>query len=171
MRAAKTEEIADRGGFRSLRIRLAGAIGPDNGREVGVAEEEDMVALVGLEVCGARRLDMTRQMDLYGAVAHATDALYALNNSKRLSFPIFAACSNRGGRSVMRGSMRTGRVGGAWQQANKGGGARGKSMRGVTEPSLYADSKLLRRRGDGCVAGQHARRRKIGVWGCGERQD
>lgn len=37
--------------FCYLRIGLAGSIGPDDGGEVGVAEEEGVVALVGLEVC------------------------------------------------------------------------------------------------------------------------
>ena len=33
-----------------VRIGLSGSIGPDDGGEVGVAEEELVVALVGLEV-------------------------------------------------------------------------------------------------------------------------
>ena len=35
------------------RIGLAGAIGADDGREVGIAEKEGMMSLVGLEVCTA----------------------------------------------------------------------------------------------------------------------
>lgn len=39
------------GNRRYLRVGFAGAIGADDGGEVGVAEEQGVVALVGLEIC------------------------------------------------------------------------------------------------------------------------
>jgi hypothetical protein len=36
---------------RDLRIRLPRAIRPNNGREEGVAEKQNMVSFVGFEVC------------------------------------------------------------------------------------------------------------------------
>jgi hypothetical protein len=82
------------GPILNSRIRLARSIGSNDRGEVGIAKEQCVVALIGLEVyVVAWSVALISSKDL--------SVSYSLNNSKRISFPIVNGISLRQSYSKM----------------------------------------------------------------------
>jgi hypothetical protein len=79
-------EMAKKRGLGYPRIGLSRAIGTNDGGKVGVAEEESVVALVGLEVWGE-----------LGRRTHMRMKFHVLNNSRRMSLPMVRSTRFRRG--------------------------------------------------------------------------
>lgn len=72
--------------MRRIRIGLSGSIGSDDGSEVGVAEQELVVTLVGLEVCALLAI----RSEYYASIEH-TEQLQA-NELPHLEYSPVAGC-------------------------------------------------------------------------------